>query len=380
MRSRRCWLAAAIAIRLESPGPVLYRQRRVGRDGEIFELFKLRTMRQGADPVGVGTAVTSGDPRVTRVGRLLRRFSLDELPNLFNVLRGEMRIVGPRATLPAQVELYTPRQRRRLDLRPGVTGWAQIHGRAGIPWEERIELDVWYVEHRSLRLDLKILARTPRALLGGAGRVAVGSVRGLLARLAAEAGRRARAGEASADGPGNLAEGLPPGGRGSRAPLVQLPGGDRQPARAPRGEFTEEDARRWVERAIEQAGDPEAEDRKWAVEVEGIDEPVGYTALYGLNRQTAPELGAIMGDERVRGRGVGREAERLTNLKAFEEFGAHKVYGRIPATNEAAKKAVIYNGWRQEGVLRKQVRHGDELIDVELWGGFREDLPEPPEE
>ncbi len=166
-------LAAAIAIRLESAGPVLYRQRRVGKDGVIFELYKLRTMRQGADPVGVGTAVTSEDPRVTRVGKLLRRFSLDELPNLFNVLRGEMGIVGPRATLPAQVELYTPRQRRRLDLRPGVTGWAQIHGRAGIPWEERIELDVWYVEHRSLRLDLKILARTPGALLGGAGNVAV---------------------------------------------------------------------------------------------------------------------------------------------------------------------------------------------------------------
>jgi lipopolysaccharide/colanic/teichoic acid biosynthesis glycosyltransferase len=165
-------LAAAIAIKLESPGPVFYRQRRVGRDGVVFELFKLRTMRQGADPVGVGTAVTADDPRVTRVGRLLRRFSLDELPNLFNVLRGEMRIVGPRATLPAQVELYTPRQRRRLDLRPGVTGWAQIHGRTGIPWEERIELDVWYVEHRSLRLDLKILARTPGALLRGAGNVA----------------------------------------------------------------------------------------------------------------------------------------------------------------------------------------------------------------
>jgi lipopolysaccharide/colanic/teichoic acid biosynthesis glycosyltransferase len=165
-------LAAAIAIRIESPGPVFYRQRRVGKDGQIFELFKLRTMRQGADPIGVGTAVTSDDPRVTRVGRLLRHYSLDELPNLINVLRGEMRIVGPRATLPAQVELYTPRQLRRLDLRPGVTGWAQIHGRAGIPWEERIELDVWYVEHRSLWLDLKILARTPRALLGGAGSVA----------------------------------------------------------------------------------------------------------------------------------------------------------------------------------------------------------------
>ena len=165
-------LAAAIAIKLESRGPVFYRQRRVGKDGRVFELYKLRTMRQGADPVGVGTAVTSDDPRVTRVGRLLRRYSLDELPNLINVLRGEMRIVGPRATLPAQVELYTPRQLRRLDLRPGVTGWAQIHGRAGIPWEERIELDVWYVEHRSLGLDLKILARTPGALLGGVGSVA----------------------------------------------------------------------------------------------------------------------------------------------------------------------------------------------------------------
>jgi lipopolysaccharide/colanic/teichoic acid biosynthesis glycosyltransferase len=165
-------LAAALAIKLESRVPVLYRQRRVGRDGHIFELFKLRTMRQGADPVGVGTAVTADDPRVTRVGNFLRRYSLDELPNLINVLRGEMRIVGPRATLPAQVELYTPRQLRRLDLRPGVTGWAQIHGRAGIPWEERIELDVWYVEHRSLWLDLKILARTPAALLGGAGNVA----------------------------------------------------------------------------------------------------------------------------------------------------------------------------------------------------------------
>jgi lipopolysaccharide/colanic/teichoic acid biosynthesis glycosyltransferase len=165
-------VAAAIAIKLSSRGPVIYRQRRVGRDGVIFDLFKLRTMREGADPIGVGTAVTAEDPRVTGVGRLLRRFSLDELPNLFNVLRGDMRIIGPRATLPAQVELYSPRQLRRLELRPGVTGWAQIHGRAGIPWEERIELDVWYVEHRSLRLDLRILMRTPGALLGGAGSVA----------------------------------------------------------------------------------------------------------------------------------------------------------------------------------------------------------------
>jgi lipopolysaccharide/colanic/teichoic acid biosynthesis glycosyltransferase len=162
-------LACAIAIKLDSRGPVIYRQRRVGRGGEVFELFKLRTMVRGSDPAGVGTAVVAGDPRVTRVGRIIRRFALDELPNLVNVLRGEMAIVGPRATLPAQVELYSERQRRRLELRPGVTGWAQIHGRAGIPWEERIELDVWYVEHRSLRLDLRILARSPGALLRGAG-------------------------------------------------------------------------------------------------------------------------------------------------------------------------------------------------------------------
>jgi RimJ/RimL family protein N-acetyltransferase len=143
-----------------------------------------------------------------------------------------------------------------------------------------------------------------------------------------------------------------------------------------REEFTEQDARDWVQRAMDTSGD----DRKWAIAVEGIDDAVGYTALYGIGRQTAPELGAIVGDERVAGRGVGREAERLTNKKAYEEFGAHKVYGRIPATNEAARKAVIYNGWEQEGVLRRHVRHGDELIDVELWGGFPENQPAPPDE
>ncbi|MDP9227873.1 MAG: GNAT family N-acetyltransferase [Actinomycetota bacterium] len=143
-----------------------------------------------------------------------------------------------------------------------------------------------------------------------------------------------------------------------------------------RESFSEDDARAWVERAMNSSG----EDRKWAIAVEGIDEAVGYTALYGLGRQTAPELGAIVGDDRVRGMGVGREAERLTNKRAYEEFGAHKVYGRIPATNEAAKKAVIYNGWVQEGVLRRHARHGGELIDVELWGGFPENQPEPPED
>ncbi|MBM3667332.1 MAG: sugar transferase [Actinobacteria bacterium] len=169
---------AAIAIKLGSRGPVIYRQRRVGRGGAEFELWKLRTMVQGSDPVGVGTAVVEGDSRVTTAGRVLRRFALDEVPNLVNVLRGEMAIVGPRATLPAQAELYTPRQRRRLELKPGVTGWSQTHGRAGIPWEERIEQDVWYVEHRSLGLDLKIIAATPLVLLRGTGLAAPDSFGG----------------------------------------------------------------------------------------------------------------------------------------------------------------------------------------------------------
>ncbi len=160
---------AAVAIKLTSQGPVIYRQRRVGQGGEPFDLYKLRTMRLGADPVGVGRPVLEGDPRVTAPGRLLRRFSLDEIPNLVNVLRGEMAIVGPRPTLAAQVEAYTPRQRRRLEVKPGLTGWAQVNGRAGIPWEQRIELDVWYVDNRSLSLDLRILARTARLLVTGHG-------------------------------------------------------------------------------------------------------------------------------------------------------------------------------------------------------------------
>jgi lipopolysaccharide/colanic/teichoic acid biosynthesis glycosyltransferase len=160
---------ATLAIRLEGGGAAIYRQRRVGRDGELFELLKLRTMVAGSDPVGVGTAVTRDDPRVTRAGRILRRFSLDEVPNLINVLRGEMSIVGPRPTIEAQVKDYTPRQRRRLEVKPGITGWAQVQGRAGIPWEERIELDVWYVDHRSIALDLRILAMTLGALLSGRG-------------------------------------------------------------------------------------------------------------------------------------------------------------------------------------------------------------------
>ena len=159
--------AAAIAIKLEDHGPVFYRQRRIGLNGKEFELLKLRTMEVGAETKGAGFAVNEGDPRITRVGRLLRRLSLDELPQLWNVVRGDMSVVGPRPTLAYQVERYTPRQRRRLEVRPGLTGWAQIHGRARLPWEQRIELDVWYVEHRSPWLDLRILARTPAALFAG---------------------------------------------------------------------------------------------------------------------------------------------------------------------------------------------------------------------
>jgi lipopolysaccharide/colanic/teichoic acid biosynthesis glycosyltransferase len=160
---------AALAIKVTSRGPVIYRSRRVGRDEVEFELRKLRTMYLGNDPVGVGTPVYGRDPRVTAPGQVLRRFSLDELPNLINVLRGEMAIVGPRPTLAAQVADYTPEQRRRLEVKPGLTGWAQVNGRAGIPWEERIELDVWYVDHRSAALDLRILARTAGMLLTGHG-------------------------------------------------------------------------------------------------------------------------------------------------------------------------------------------------------------------
>jgi len=159
--------AGALAVRLGDGGPVFYRQRRVGLRGEEFELLKLRTMVVGAEAQGAGWAVNRGDPRITRAGRLLRRLSVDELPQLWNVLRGDMSLVGPRPTLAYQVERYTERQRKRLEVKPGLTGWAQIHGRASLPWEERIELDVWYVENRSWLVDAKVLLRTPLALFRG---------------------------------------------------------------------------------------------------------------------------------------------------------------------------------------------------------------------
>jgi lipopolysaccharide/colanic/teichoic acid biosynthesis glycosyltransferase len=158
---------AALAVKLADGGPVLYRQMRVGKSGADFELLKLRTMVVGAETMGAGHAVNQGDSRITGAGRFLRRLSLDELPQLWNVIRGEMSVIGPRPTLRYQVERYDAQQARRLEVKPGITGWAQVHGRASLPWEERIALDVWYVTHRSAWLDLKILAKTPLALFSG---------------------------------------------------------------------------------------------------------------------------------------------------------------------------------------------------------------------
>lgn len=162
-------VVAAIAIAVESRGGVLYRQRRVGLGGHEFDVLKLRTMVDGAEFQGTGLAVDEGDSRITKVGALLRRTSIDELPNLVNVLRGEMAIVGPRPTVPSQVAAYTDRERGRLAVKPGITGWAQVHGRAALPWAERIELDLWWIEHRSWRLDLEVLRRTALTVLHGGG-------------------------------------------------------------------------------------------------------------------------------------------------------------------------------------------------------------------
>ncbi len=158
---------ASVAIVVESPGSPIYRQRRVGKDGEQFMLVKLRTMVKNAESIGAGLAVDEDDPRILRSGNFLRRFSIDELPNLINVLKGDMSIIGPRPTVMAQVEKYDDRQRGRLTVKPGITGWAQVNGRASLPWSERIDLDLWYVENRSARVDLKIMLRTIKLLVSG---------------------------------------------------------------------------------------------------------------------------------------------------------------------------------------------------------------------
>jgi lipopolysaccharide/colanic/teichoic acid biosynthesis glycosyltransferase len=179
-----------LAIRAGSRGGALYTQVRSGLDGRPFRIYKLRTMVSGAEHIGAGLAVNAGDQRITRLGRWLRRYSLDELPNLWNVVVGEMSIVGPRPTLPAQVEKYSERQRGRLSVKPGITGWAQVNGRASLPWAERIELDLWYVEHRSLALDLRIIARTFGMVLGGHGvyKGSTGGLAGEPSRLAGSPG------------------------------------------------------------------------------------------------------------------------------------------------------------------------------------------------
>ena len=156
--------AIAIAIRAEGRGPILFRQERIGRHGRPFEILKFRTLVYEPPRDPADYLIARSDPRITRVGAFLRRWSLDELPQLWNVLRGDMSIVGPRPTLAYQVERYDDFQRRRLEVLPGVTGWAQIGGRNTLPWPERIKLDVWYVDHRSLILDLRILAATSRVL------------------------------------------------------------------------------------------------------------------------------------------------------------------------------------------------------------------------
>ena len=173
------FLLLALAVRLDSPGPILFVQNRVGRDGREFPFFKFRSMVADAEARRVGLEARNersgpvfkmrGDPRVTRVGRVLRKYSLDELPQLLNVLRGDMSLVGPRPALPAEVAQYTPRQRQRLHVTPGLTGLWQVSGRAGLTFERSIELDLFYIQRQSLWLNLRILALTVPAVLSAEG-------------------------------------------------------------------------------------------------------------------------------------------------------------------------------------------------------------------
>ena len=149
-----------LLIKLDSAGPVFFRQDRAGKDGRTFRVWKFRTMVDGSVNLGLGNTLVHDDDRITRVGRFLRQLSIDELPQLINVVTGDMSLVGPRPTLPYQVERYSPWQRRRLAVKPGITSWAGVNGRNRLAWAQRIELDVWYVENRSVWLDLKIIART----------------------------------------------------------------------------------------------------------------------------------------------------------------------------------------------------------------------------
>lgn len=166
----------ALAIRGDSSGHIFYRQPRAGRRGKVFRIYKFRTMVDGAEHIGLGRNVARNDERITRVGKWLRLTSADEIPQLLNVALGQMSIVGPRPAPPDHLSSYSDHQRRRLEVRPGITGWAQVNGRNSLSWEDRIELDIWYVDHWSPLLDLRILLRTPRALLPGTDLYGAGGV------------------------------------------------------------------------------------------------------------------------------------------------------------------------------------------------------------
>ncbi|MBN1857939.1 sugar transferase [Candidatus Bipolaricaulota bacterium] len=159
----------AAAIKLDDGGSVFFRQERIGKSGVPFRVWKFRTMVENAESHALGVLTTAADPRITRLGRILRRLGFDELLQLVNVLAGQMSLVGPRPTVARQVKRYTAHQRRRLEVKPGLTGWALIHGRNALTWPEKIELDVWYVEHQSLWIDLRVLLTTPRVVLSGKG-------------------------------------------------------------------------------------------------------------------------------------------------------------------------------------------------------------------
>ena len=156
-------LAVSILIKIDSRGPVIFRQKRIGRNGKVFEIYKFRSMCVGAEKTGSGVYSGKGDARVTRIGKILRATSIDELPQLLNILKGEMSFVGPRPPLtyhPWKYEEYTDFQKRMFEVRPGITGWAQVNGRKDVEWHKRIELNVWYVDHMSLLLDIKIMFMT----------------------------------------------------------------------------------------------------------------------------------------------------------------------------------------------------------------------------
>lgn len=164
-------LAVSILIKIDSRGPVIFRQKRIGRNGKVFEIYKFRSMCVGVEKTGSGVYSGKGDARVTRIGKILRATSIDELPQLLNILKGEMSFVGPRPPLtyhPWKYEEYTDSQKRMFEVRPGITGWAQVNGRKDVEWHKRIELNVWYVDHMSLLLDIKIMFMTAFKVLTNA--------------------------------------------------------------------------------------------------------------------------------------------------------------------------------------------------------------------